>query len=194
MAKVILAAAIAFFAVMTVLTSTAEACVSCKYVPSVAKSGPPKSYSTKRYKKRRAYSATKKRRTRKRTVRRKTTSKKRVVKRKPAAKKRIVKRKTTAKKRIVKRKTIDKKVETAKTAPIKLETDNQNPVISSSSPGNSYVGCKTLSVGCVVAKARPSEITKNLGRLSVLKQPDRLVSGPQESKTLTRGAFKNTEQ
>jgi hypothetical protein len=183
MAKIILSSAIAFFAVMTVFTSAAEACISCEYVPAVVHSSPP-SDSAKRYKKKRAYRATKKRGTR-------------------AVKMRIGKRKTTAKKRIGKRKTTAKKVETAKTAPIKSETDIQNSTTSTASLDNdepktsSYVGCKTsgktLSIGCVVAKARPSEMTKNFGRLSVRKL-DQLVSGPQESKTLLRGAFGNTEQ
>ncbi len=184
MAKIILSAAIAFFAGMTVFASAAEACISCEHVPVVVHRSPP-SDSAKRYTKKRAYKSTKKSKTR--------AAKKRVVKRKATAKKRIVTRKTTAKKRIVKRKTTAKKVETAKTAPIKSEIDNQNSTTSTASLGNSYVGCKTLSVGCVVAKARPSEMTENLGRLSVPK-PKELASSPQESKTLTRGAFKNTEQ
>jgi hypothetical protein len=187
---------------MTVFASAAEACISCEHVPVVARSST-SSHSAKRYTKKRVYRSTKKRVYRSTKKRKSRAAKKHIVKRKTTAKKRIVTRKTTAKKRIVKRKTTAKKVETAKTAPIKSEIDNQNSTTSTASLDNdepktsSYVGCKTsgntLSVGCVVAKARPSEMTKNLGRLSVLKQPDRLVSGPQESKTLTRGAFKNTE-
>jgi len=195
MAKIILSFAIAFFAVMTVFASAAEACISCEHAPGVARSSPT-SHSAKRHKNRRVYRSTTKRKARtakKRIYRRKTTAKKRIVKRKATAKKRIVTRKTTAKKRIVKRKSTAKKVETAKTSPIKSETDSQNSMISTASLGNSYVGCKTLSVGCIVAKARPSEMTRNLGRLSVPK-PKELASSPQESKTLTRGAFKNPEQ
>ena len=166
MAKIIHSFAIAFFAVMTVFISAAEACISCEHVPVVARSSPP-SDSAKRAKKKPVYRSTKKR---------KTTAKKRVVKRKATAKKRIDKRKITA-----------KKVETAKTAPIKTETDSQNSTISTASlhdheiaetearpedepKTSSYVGCKTngntLSVGCIVAEASPSDeskMTENLG-------------------------------
>ncbi|GAG43452.1 unnamed protein product, partial [marine sediment metagenome] len=87
-----------------------------------------------------------------------------------------------------------KKVETAKIAPIKSETESENSTISTAwSLGNSYVGCKTLSVGCVVANSGPSKMTENLGQLSV-PEPNQLASGRRESPTLTRGAFGNTEQ
>ena len=78
MAKIILSFAIAFFViatasltVSTVFYSVAEAgCISCDYVPSVAKS-PAKASKAKRYKKKR-----KARSTKKRVVKRKTTAKK----------------------------------------------------------------------------------------------------------------------
>ena len=163
MAKIILAFTIAFFGAMTVFASTAEACISCNYVPSVVNS-PSKSSGAKRYKKERVNRAAKKRKAR------------------------------PAKKRAVKRKTVTKKVETAKTAPIKTETKNESSSISTAwSLGNSYVGCKTLSVGCIVANSGPSKMTNNLGRLSVL-EPNQPTSGRQESPTLTRGAFGNTVQ
>jgi adenine C2-methylase RlmN of 23S rRNA A2503 and tRNA A37 len=151
MARIILSFAIAFFVVMTFSASAAEACVSCEHVPGVARSSPT-SNSAKRENNKRVYRSTKKRNAR-------------------AAKKRIVKRKTTTKKRIITRRTTAKKVETAKTAPINSKTDNQNSTTSTTSLDNgeaietvampedepktsSYVGCKTLSVGCVVAQAR----------------------------------------
>ena len=105
------------------------------------------------------------------------------------------KRNTRAiKERIVKPKSTAKKVETAKTAPIKSETANENSTNSTAwSLGNSYVGCKTLSIGCVVANSEPTKMTGNLGRLSV-PEPNQLASGRRESPTLKRGAFGNTEQ
>ena len=164
MAKIILSTAIVFVAVMSVFTSAAKACVSCEHVPVVAR-GSSTSDSAKRVKNKRVDRATKKRKSR-------------------TTKKRIVKRKTTAKKRIVKRKITAKKVETAKTAPIKSERDNQNSTISTASLNNdeaietdakpenktktsSYAGCKTHSVGCIVAEAKPRDepemTTENLG-------------------------------
>jgi hypothetical protein len=163
MAKIILSSTIAFFAVMTVFASVAEACISCEHVPVVVR-GSQTSDSAKRDTKRSVYRSTKQRKAR-------------------AAEKRIVTRKATAKKRIVKRKTSAKKVETAKTAPIRSGKDNQNSTSSTASLDNdaivetkampedepktsSYVGCKTLSVGCVVAQARPRDepkLTENLG-------------------------------
>ncbi len=88
MAKILLAFAIAFFGAMTVFASTAEACISCNYVPSVVNS-PSKSSGAKRYKKERVNRAAKKRKAR------------------PA-----------------------KKVDTAKTTPIKTETKHENSTIS----------------------------------------------------------------
>jgi len=173
MSKAILSSAIAFFAVMTVFASAAEACISCEYTPPVVR-GSTTSDSAKRVKKKNVYRSPQGRKAR-------------------AAKKRTVKRKTTTKKRIVKRKSTAKKVETAKTAPIKSEMDNQNSTSSTASLGNSYVGCKTLSVGCVVTNSGPSKMTKNLGRLSV-SEPNQLASDRRESPSLTRGAFENTEQ
>ena len=159
---------------MTVFASAAEACISCEYTPPVVR-GSTTSDSAKRVKRKNVYRSPQGRKAR-------------------AAKKRTIKRKTTAKKRIVKRKSTAKKVETAKTAPIKSETANENSTNSTAwSLGNSYVGCKTLSIGCVVANSEPTKMTGNLGRLSV-PEPNQLASGRRESPTLKRGAFGNTEQ
>ena len=147
---------------MTVFASAAEAWVSCDHV-SVVVRGFATSDSAKRDKQKSVYRSTKKRNTR-------------------AIKERNVKAKSTA-----------KKVETAKTAPIKSETANENSTNSTAwSLGNSYVGCKTLSIGCVVANSEPTKMTGNLGRLSV-PEPNQLASGRRESPTLKRGAFGNTE-
>ena len=147
---------------MTVFASAAEAWVSCDHV-SVVVRGFATSDSAKRDKKKSVYRSTKKRNTR-------------------AIKARNVKPKSTA-----------KKVETARTAPIKSETANENSTNSTAwSLGNSYVGCKTLSIGCVVANSEPTKMTGNLGRLSV-PEPNQLASGRRESPTLKRGAFGNTE-
>ncbi len=54
MAKIILSSAIAFFAVMTVFASAAEACISCEHVPVVARSSST-SYMAPRYTKKRFY-------------------------------------------------------------------------------------------------------------------------------------------
>jgi hypothetical protein len=150
MTRTILAIATAFLAVMTVFASAAEACISCEHVPVVVR-GSHTSDTATRYKKKRIYRAAKKRKAR-------------------VAKKRKAR---PAKKRIVKRKTIAKKVKTAKTAPIRTETDNENSTISTASLDKSeiidteetptdepkvsrYVGCKkffptvgmTLTVPC----------------------------------------------
>jgi hypothetical protein len=150
MTRTILAIATAFLAVMTVFASAAEACISCEHVPVVVR-GSQTSDTATRYKKKRIYRAAKKRKAR-------------------VAKKRKAR---PAKKRIVKRKTIAKKVKTAKTAPIRTETDNENSTISTASLDKSeiidteetptdepkvsrYVGCKkffptvgmTLTVPC----------------------------------------------
>lgn len=184
MAKVILSSALACFAIMTFFASAAEACISCEHVPMVVR-GALTSDSVKRSKKKRAYRSTRERKTR--------AIKKRAVKRKPTAKKLIVKRKPTAKKRIVKRKSTAKKVETAKIAPIKSETESENSTISTgASLGNSYNGCRSLSVGCVVINSGPSEMTENLGQLSV-PEFSQLASDERDSPTLTRGAFGNNE-
>ncbi|MGI9402893.1 MAG: hypothetical protein ACR2OF_00080 [Hyphomicrobium sp.] len=52
MSRTIVAIATAFFAVMTVFASAAEACISCEHVPVVARSSST-SYQAKRYKKKR---------------------------------------------------------------------------------------------------------------------------------------------
>ena len=173
MAKVILSSALACFAIMTFFASAAEACISCEHVPMVVR-GALTSDSVKRSKKKRAYRSTRERKTR-------------------AIKKRAVKRKPTAKKRIVKRKSTAKKVETAKIAPIKSKTESENSTISTgASLGKSYNGCRSLSVGCVVINSGPSEMTENLGQLSV-PEFSQLASDERDSPTLTRGAFGNNE-
>jgi hypothetical protein len=73
-----------------------------------------------------------------------------------------------------------------------LESDKQNSTSSRASLGNSYVGCKAVSVGCVVANARPSK--KNFGRLMNATKRSELASGPRDSKTMTRGVGGNTEK
>jgi hypothetical protein len=183
MAKLIVSLAAIFFAAMTVFTSGAEACISCEYVPSVAKS-PAKSSNASRDKRKSVNRSTYQRKTRGVT--------KRASKRKSSTKKRIVEREASAKKRIVNRKTSPKKVETAKSAPIKLESDKQNSTSSRASLGNSYVGCKAVSVGCVVANARPSK--KNFGRLINVTKRSEFASGPRDSKTMTRGVIGTPEQ
>jgi hypothetical protein len=94
MAKIILSFAIAFLAVMTAFASAAEAGPKVRFgiggvLPLFSAQEPSKSYSQKRYKKKRVYRSTNKRKAR------------------PA-----------------------KKVETAKTAPIKTETKNESSSIS----------------------------------------------------------------
>ena len=158
MTRTILAIATAFLAVMTVFASAAEACISCEHVPVVVR-GSQTSDTATRYKKKRIYRAAKKRKARVAKKRKARVAKKRKAR--------------PAKKRIVKRKTIAKKVKTAKTAPIKTETDNENSTISTASLDKSeiidteetptdepkvsrYVGCKkffptvgmTLTVPC----------------------------------------------
>jgi hypothetical protein len=185
MVKVILSSAIALFAAMTVLAAAAEACVSCQHTPMVVR-GATTSDSAKPSKKKSVSRSTTRRKAR--------GIKKRTVKRKSTAKKRIVKRKATTKKRIVKRKSTAKKVETVKTAPIKPETEIGLSAIATAGSLDTYdVGCKTLSVGCVVAKTRPSERTQNLGRLSD-PEFNQLASDRREPRTLTRGAFGNADQ
>ena len=116
MTRTILAIATAFLAVMTVFASAAEACISCEHVPVVVR-GSQTSNTATRYTKKRFYRAAKKRKAR-------------------VAKKRKAR---PAKKRIVKRKTIAKKVKTAKTAPIRTETDNENSTISTASLDKSEI-------------------------------------------------------
>jgi hypothetical protein len=184
MCRTILAIVTALLAVTTVFASAAEACISCEHVPVVARSSST-SHGAKRHKNRRVYRSTTKRKAR--------TAKKRIVRRKTTAKKRIVRRKTTAKKRIVRRKTTAKKVETAKTAPVKSDMDNQNSTISTASLRNSYAGCKTLSVGCVVAKARPSEKTKNLGCKKFLPSVGMTLTVPCKDSTISTVSLSNDE-
>ena len=105
MTRTILAIATAFLAAMTVFASAAEAGFKVGLgfggpLPAFTAHSPSKSYGAKRYKKKRVYRAAKKRKAR------------------------------PAKKRIVNRKTFTKKVERAKTAPIKTETKNENSTIS----------------------------------------------------------------
>ncbi len=108
MTRTILAIATAFLAVMTVFASAADAGFKVRLgfggpLPAFTAHGPSKSYGQKRYTKKRSYRAAKKRKAR------------------------------TAKKRIVKRKTTAKTVETAKTAPIKTDAENENSTISTAS-------------------------------------------------------------
>jgi hypothetical protein len=114
MTRTILAIATAFLAVMTVFASAADAGFKVRLgfggpLPSFTAHGPSKSYGAKRHKKKRIYRAAKQRKAR------------------------------PLKNRVAKRKTIAKKVETAKTAPIKTETDNQNSTISTASLENDEI-------------------------------------------------------
>ena len=184
MCRTILAIVTALLAVTAVFASAAEACISCEHVPVVVR-GFQTSNSAKSYTRKRVYRSAKKRKAR--------TAKKRIVRRKTITKKRIVKRKAPAKKRIVKRKATAKKVETAKTAPLKSEMENQNSTISTASLDNSYFNCKTLSVGCVVAKARPSEKTKNLGCKKFLPSVGMTLTVPCKDSTISTASLKNDE-
>jgi hypothetical protein len=114
MTRTILAIATAFLAVMTVFASAADAGFNVRLgfggpLPSFTAHGPSKSYGAKRHRNKRIYRAAKQRKAR------------------------------PAEKRIVERTTVAKKVETAKTAPIKTETDNQNSTISTASLENDKI-------------------------------------------------------
>ena len=151
MAKAILSFAIAAFAAMTVFATAAEACISCEYVPEVAKS-PAKSYNAKRYKKKRINRAARQRKARpakKRTVKSKTDTKK-VETAKTAPTKTQTKNENS---------TITTKVETDKSAPIKTGTGNENSSISTASLGkDETIEAKTETN----AKDEP-KVTKNVG-------------------------------
>ena len=132
MTRTILAIATAFLAVMTVFASAADAGFGVRLgfggpLPAFTAHGPSKSYGQKRYTNKRSYRAAKKRKSR-------------------AAKKRIVKRKTTA-----------KKVETAKTAPIKTDAENENSTISTASLDKN----ETIETE-VTAKDEP-KVSRNVG-------------------------------
>jgi hypothetical protein len=163
MAKTILAFAIAFLGAMTVFAAAAEACISCNYVPEVvnspSKSYGAKRYKKERVN--RAAKKRKARPAKKRAVKRKTITKK-VETAKTAPIKRETKNESSsisaaplemdeasiqeafnlakakhdlkvarAKARIKREE--KEKVETAKTAPIKMETKNESSSISTAS-------------------------------------------------------------
>ncbi|MES0385275.1 MAG: hypothetical protein ABUJ98_11900 [Hyphomicrobium sp.] len=138
MTRTIFAIATALLAVMTVLASAAEACISCEHVPVVVRGSTTSDAATPFfYVKKHSY-------TRKRFYR--------------AAKKRKAR---PAKKRVVKRKTITEKIKTAKTAPIETETEtnpeNENSTISTTSLDTDEI---------VKPKAKPKaepKVNKNVG-------------------------------
>jgi hypothetical protein len=107
MTRTLLAMALAAFAAMSAFTSSAQACISCEYVPPVVNT-PVKPYHAKTYTKKRHYQATKPRRT----------------------KKHIVKRKAPKQVDTAKTSEPTKKTKTAKTAPVKLDAVNENSTIS----------------------------------------------------------------
>ena len=179
MAKILLAFTIAFFGAMTVFASTAEACISCNYVPSVVNS-PSKSSGAKRYKKERVNRAAKKRAVKRKTVTKKVeTAKTAPIKTETEnesssisaapremdeasiqeafklAKAKHDLKVARAKARIKHEE--KEKVETAKTAPIKTETKHENSSISTASLDKD----ETIEME-TKAKDEP-EVTRNVG-------------------------------
>lgn len=108
MIRTILAIATAPLAAMTLFASAAEACISCEYVPEVARSSST-SHESKTYARSRAYKAAEERRAR--------TSKKRYVKTDDGSSKAGKAEKTEK---------ATKKVETAKAAPVEAQTEHSS--------------------------------------------------------------------
>ena len=148
MAKIILSFAIAVFALMTVFTSATEAGPKVRFGIGVGvgvplfSAKPSKSYSKKRYKKKRVYRSTKKRRAR-------------------PAKKRVVKRKARPTKKVV----------TAKTAPIKSETKDRNSSISTASVYDDEIIEDEVrpEIPSITAKTKPMNRNSSISAASVSK-------------------------
>ncbi len=159
MTRILLALAVSAFAAMTVFASTAQACISCEYVPPVVNT-PVHSFHGKTYKKKRHYRETKSRTSKSLEAHkaRKAKAKKSIAKTKPAAEPNKVEKAATTKK-----------------DPVNLNAANENSSISTAAVNDtgsieeakseprteeakvdSAVGCKkffasvgmTLSVPC----------------------------------------------
>jgi phage repressor protein C with HTH and peptisase S24 domain len=112
MTRTLLALAVSAFAAMTVFASTAQACISCEYVPPVVNT-PVHSFHGKTYKKKRHYRATKSHKRKSLEAHKARKAKKHIAKSKPAA----------APKKV-------EKAETTKKVPVNLKAANENSSIS----------------------------------------------------------------
>jgi len=140
MTRTLLALAVAAFAAMSAFATTAQACISCEYVPPVVNT-PVKPFHAKKYTKKRHYSATKSRRSRKTLEAHKA--------RKAKAKKSIAKTTPAPAPK--------KKVETAEKAPVNLDAANENSSISTAAVNDTAAVNNTGSIEDAKSEPRTEE-------------------------------------